>query len=149
MKDEKPFVPGDPTPWEFLLVAVCIAFVAMMLLLPSCCAQREIIKYQRDTAYVEKIQVDSIYKRDSVMIRERGDTIYIYKERIRNRYKLIRDTVRLVRVDSETVERVKEVEVEKPLSGLQKAQIGAFPWLVFAVIGLLLWTFRKFIKKLL
>ena len=50
---------------------------------------------------------------------------------------------------SEVVERVKEVKVEQPISWWKRFEIGAFPWLVFSVILLLLWTFRKFIKKLL
>lgn len=49
--------------------------------------------------------------------------------------------------ESEIVE--KEVKVEKPLSWWQKAKIGAFPWLVGAVLLLLLWTFRKQLVKIL
>ena len=40
---------------------------------------------------------------------------------------------------------IKIVKVEKPLSWSQKAKIGAFPWLVLAVIGAALWIFRKWI----
>ena len=43
--------------------------------------------------------------------------------------------------DSDVI--TKEVPVEKNLSWSQKAKIDAFPWLMLAVIGLLLWTFRK------
>ena len=39
----------------------------------------------------------------------------------------------------------KEVKVEKPLSWWQKLEIGAFWWLLGAVVLLLLWTFRKII----
>ena len=41
------------------------------------------------------------------------------------------------------------VEVEKPLTWWQKFRIGAFWWLVGAVVLLLLWTFRKLIFKTL
>ena len=43
----------------------------------------------------------------------------------------------------------KEVKVEKPLSWWQKFRIGAFWYLFWAVIVLLLWTFRKPLLKLL
>lgn len=43
--------------------------------------------------------------------------------------------------ESQTVE--KEVQVEKPLSWMQKLKLGAFWWLLGAVAALLLWTFRK------
>ena len=39
----------------------------------------------------------------------------------------------------------QEVMVEKPLSWWQKFRIGAFWWLLWAVVALLLWTFRKLI----
>lgn len=109
----------------------------------------ENIRYQRDTTYVQQVKVDSVYRRDSVFIREKGDTVIIYKERIRDRYVFRHDTLRLVKVDSVAVERVKEVEVEKPLSAWKTAKIEAFWWLVAAVLLLLLWTFRKPILKLL
>ena len=111
------------------------------------CSPRAIehIRYQHDTTYVDKVQIDSVYRRDSVYVREKGDTIYIYKEKIRDRYRYIHDTTRVVQVDSVTVERIKEVKVEKPLSWWQRAKLGLFPWLLGAVLLLLLWTFRKFI----
>lgn len=109
----------------------------------------ERVVYQHDTTYVQQVKVDSVYRKDSVFVREKGDTVFIYKERIRDRYVLRHDTLRLVKVDSVTVERVKEVKVEKPLSAWRTAKIAAFWWLVAAVLLLLLWTFRKPILKLL
>lgn len=109
----------------------------------------ERVVYQHDTTYVQSVKVDSVYRRDSVFVREKGDTVFIYKERIRDRYVFRHDTLRLVKVDSVAVERVKEVKIEKPLSAWKSAKIGAFWWLVAAVLLLLLWTFRKPILKLL
>lgn len=109
----------------------------------------ERVVYQHDTTYVQSVKVDSIFRKDSVFVKEKNDTIYIYKERIRDRYVFRHDTLRLVKVDSVAVERVKEVKVEKPLSAWKTAKIGAFWWLVAAVLLLLLWTFRKPILKLL
>lgn len=111
------------------------------------CSPRVIehIRYQHDTTYVDKVQIDSVYRRDSVYVREKGDTIYIYKEKIRDRYRYIHDTTRVVKVDSVTVERIKEVKVEKPLSWWRRVKLDAFPWLLGTVLLLLLWTFRKFI----
>lgn len=43
----------------------------------------------------------------------------------------------------------KYVEVEKPLSAWEKIEIDAFPWLLGAIVLLLLWTFRKTILKLI
>ena len=41
--------------------------------------------------------------------------------------------------------RTETEYVEKPLSWWQSFKIGAFWWLLAAVVGLLLWTFRKLI----
>lgn len=128
----------------------CILTLLCLNLAVSCSPKiYERVVYQHDTTYVKSVKVDSIFRKDSVFIREKGDTVIIYKERIRDRYVFRHDTLRLVKVDSVVVERVKEVKVEKPLSAWKTAKIAAFWWLVAGVLLLLLWTFRKPILKLL
>ena len=105
----------------------------------------ERVVVQRDTTTVH--HRDTMFRKDSVYIREymKGDTVYI--DRYRDRY-VFRDRWRdsvTVRVDSVAVETIKDVKVEKPLSWWKRVKIGAFPWLLLAVAGLLLWTFRKFL----
>ena len=119
----------------------------LVLLLAACvsCSHKivERIVVQHDTTTVH--HRDTTYRRDSVYIREwmKGDTVYV--DRFRDRY-VFRDRWR----DSVSVREVHdttavEVKVEKNLSWAQKAKIGAFPWLVLAVIGAALWIFRKWI----
>ena len=103
----------------------------------------ERIVVQHDTTTVH--HRDTTYHRDSIYIREwmKGDTVYV--DRFRDRY-IFRDRWR----DSVSVREVHdttavEVKVEKPLSWAQNAKIGAFPWLLLTLIGLLLWTFRKYL----
>ena len=141
----------EPGWWVAPFVFYLIVGFAILLVMVTSCSPRiiETIRYQRDTTYVQQVKVDSVYRRDSVFVREKGDTVFIYKERIRDRYVFRHDTLRLVKVDSVAVDRVKEVKVEKPLSAWKSAKIGAFWWLVAAVLLLLLWTFRKPILKLL
>ena len=122
--------------------------LALLLLLPvlhAGCSPRivERVVVQRDTTTVH--HRDTTIRRDSVYIREwmKGDTVFVerYKDRyvFRDRW---RDSVSVVeRHDTTAV----EVKVEKSLSWGQKAKIGAFPWLLLAVVGLLLWTFRKYL----
>ena len=103
----------------------------------------ERVVVQHDTTTVH--HRDTTYRRDSVYIREwaKGDTVYV--DRYRGRY-VFRDRWR----DSVTVREVHDttavqVEVEKPLSWAQKAKIGAFPWVLLALLGALVWIVRKFI----
>lgn len=123
--------------------------VAFAALLAVCCSPRVIEKVQRDTLWRERTRVDSLFTRDSIFVREKGDTVFIYKEHIRDRYVLRTDTLVRVSVDSVAVERVKEVEIEKPLSVAQRLKIRAFWWLLAASLLLALWTFRKPLCRLL
>lgn len=131
------------------LVGVAVMLIAAAL---TSCSPRIVerieVRERHDTLVVHQVQVDSVFRRDSVFVREKGDTVYVYHEHVRDRYKFVHDTTRLVRVDSVAVERVKEVKVEKPLSVGQSLKIRAFWWLFVAALLLALWTFRKSILKI-
>lgn len=103
---------------------------------------------QHDTTYIVKRDSVTFYDRDSIFIREKGDTVYQYVERWRWRDRVRVDTITRVKVDSLTVERIKEVPVQIPLSGWERLKMGVFWWLLGLVAALLLWTFRKFIFKI-
>ena len=125
-----------------------LALMVVLFLLPILSAgcspkivERIVVKHDTTTVHHR----DTTYHRDSIYIREwmKGDTVYV--DRFRDRY-VFRDRWR----DSVSVREVHdttavEVKVEKPLSWAQKAKIGAFPWLLLTLIGLLLWTFRKYL----
>ena len=136
---------------RFLTCAIALIIILLIAIMASACSPRviETIHYQHDTTYVERVQIDSVYKRDSIYVKDKGDTVYIYKELWREKYKYLRDTVAVVRVDSVAVEREKIVEVEKPLSWLQKTKQRAFWWLVGAVLALGGWTLRKPLLKII
>lgn len=141
----------QPTPRENLLVVAMLVIFCILVILcaTGCCTTKvvEHIIHQRDTTYIERQKVDSLYRRDSVFVREKGDTVYIYKEKIRDRYRYIHDTVRLVKID--TVQAVKEVPVAQPLTLGEQVRLRLF-WIVFCgFLLLLLWTFRKPLIKLL
>ena len=127
------------------------AFTLMLLFMtihifPACSPKIvERIVVQHDTTTVH--HRDTTYQRDSVYIREwmKGDTVFV--DRFRDRYVYRdrwRDSVRIVERHDTTAVQVK---VEKPLSWSQKARIGAFPWLLLALAGAVVWIFRKFIFK--
>ena len=105
----------------------------------------EKIVVQHDTTFVN--HRDSIFQHDSIYVKEwlKGDTVYIKEYRDRYIYKdRWRDSISVREVHDTTA---VEVKVEKPLSWSQKAKIGAFPWLLLAFIGALLWIFRKWIFR--
>lgn len=118
--------------------------------LPSC-SPRIIENTRTEYVYRDRIQVDTTWLRDSVYVKEvvKGDTVRIveHRDHLVYQYKMLRDTVSVV--DSVTVERVKEVQVERPLTWAEKAKMRLFPWLLFASLALGVWTFRKPILKLI
>lgn len=126
-------------------VMLAILFIALLVAGCSPKAWEQLHQVQRDTVRI--VQRDSIrfYDRDSIYIKEKGDTVYQYVEKWRWRDRWRVDTLIKVRVDSVAVETVREVQVEKSLTGWQRFCLSAFPWLVFAILLLLIWIFRKLI----
>ena len=128
--------------------SILAVFVALAALLPGCSPKIvERVSYVHDTTNVVRIDSVRYYQRDSIFVREKGDTVFQYVERIRYRDRFRIDTLIQMREvrDTAFVER----KVEKPLSWWQKARIGAFWWLCGALVLALLWIFRKPLLSLL
>lgn len=128
-----------------------LTIVCAVMIMSSCGALRKQIEtvYVRDTTYISKLQVDSVFKRDSIFMREKNDTIYVYKEKVRDRYRLLRDTVYQHSVDSVYVDKVREVKVEKQLNAWQKFRIHGF-WVLAAMVGgYVVWKYRKHLFRAL
>ena len=127
---------------------VLLIFIWLLVILPACSpriVERIVVQHDTTTVY----RRDTTYHRDSIYIREwmKGDTVFVTKFRDRYIYKdRWRDSVSVREVhDTTAVER----KVEKELSAGQKAKIGAFWWLLGAVLSLGAWTFRKPLLKLI
>ena len=128
--------------------SILAVFVALAALLPGCSPKIvERVSYVHDTTNVVRIDSVRYYQRDSIFVRDKGDTIFQYVERIRYRDRFRIDTLVQMREvrDTAFVER----KVEKHLSWWQKARIGAFWWLCGALVLALLWIFRKPLLSLL
>lgn len=82
-------------------------------------ASDSLVKAHSDTLYVVKsdsvarasASVDSVYVRDSVYIREKGDSVYVYKEKWRERLVFMRDT--LYKASTDTVLKIVRDTVYK------------------------------------
>ena len=128
-----------------------LTIVCAVMMLSSCGALRKQIEtvYVRDTTYISKVQVDSVFKRDSIFVKEKNDTIYVYKEKVRDRYRLLRDTVYQNSVDSVYIDKVREVKVEKQLNAWQKFRLHGF-WVLAAMVGgYVVWKYRKHLFRAL
>ena len=121
--------------------AVILSFCVLVASCSPKIVERVVVQHDTTTVHHR----DSVFHRDSIFVKEwvKGDTVHHYEYRDRIVYKdRWRDSI-VTRVDSLTVETIKEVKVEKPLSWWKRAELGLFWWLVLAVLGLAAWTFRK------
>lgn len=136
--------------WQVYFAAF-ILFLLGLVLMNSGCSPRiyERVVVRHDTTRVVVRDSVRFYDRDSIFVKEKGDTVYKYVEKWRWRDRVRTDTFYRVKVDSVTVERIKEVPVEKPLSWWRKFQISSFWYLCGAFLLLLAWCTRKWWLKLL
>lgn len=131
-----------------------LAFILILCLVSvlSGCKRIEYVQVpvetvRTDTAYVSKVDRDSIYLRDSIYVMEKGDTVTVWKFRYLYRDKTVRDTIFRSRTDSIQV----PVVVEKKLTRWQQAKLDvggiAIGIALAAVIGGALWLVGKFHKR--
>ncbi len=116
--------------------------------LPGCSPKIiEHVVYQHDTTQVVHIDSVRYWQKDSVFVREKGDTVYQYVEKIRYRDRFRVDTLITIHElrDTTTIEK----KVERELTAGQKMKINSFWWLLIGLIASLGWIFRKQIVKLI
>lgn len=147
-------------------VAVILAvIVAVFACSPKVIVQKEVITEYRDrivhdTATVEiPVEVEKIVTKDTASHLEntyaKSDAVVsggFLHHSLESIPQIIKVPVEVHVTDTlykEAEIHTETVEVEKPLTWWQKFRIGAFWWLVGAVVLLLLWTFRKLIFKTL
>lgn len=142
--------PDDIIVFRFIFGFI-ILFLLTLLLLSGCCPKGwshlhdGVVKH--DTTFVTIRDSIHHYERDSIFVKEKGDTIYKYVEKWRYRDRWHIDTLVKVRVDSVAVYSTEVVEVSKPLSAWQKWQIRGFWYLCGAIVLLLaFWIIRKRLK---
>lgn len=114
----------------------------MTLLLGSCKVKEKIVEVpipqiKTEIKYIDKIEYDSIYLKDSVYIIQKGDTIYNTKVAYRYKYKYLKDTITINKTDTITrLQKVTEIKVKNQLNIVQKIliYIGLFSLLMFIII---------------
>ena len=72
----------------------------------------------QDSTHVHQVQFDSIYICKDRLIRREKDTVYLRETEVEYRYRLLRDTVRIVRCDS----------IPYPVTIVQTQEVKYTPW---------------------
>ena len=117
----------------------------LFLFLTSCRTEYvpvESVRY--DSVMIEKLMRDSVFVRDSVYLKEKGDTIYKYKDRFVYVYKN--------RVDTFFTEKIREEEVQVPVERkFAWWEVVKMEWLdrIFAalVIVALYWKIKEWLAR--
>ena len=121
------------------------SLIGFCLIMCSCITEYvplEVVRY--DSVMIEKLMRDSVFVRDSVYLKEKGDTIYKYKDRFVYVYKN--------RVDTFFAEKIREIEVPVPVERkLTWWEVVKMEWLdrIFAalVIVALYWTIKEWLAR--
>ena len=102
-----------------------------------------------DSVMIEKLMRDSVFVRDSVYLKEKGDTIYKYKDRF--------VYVSKNRVDTFFAEKIREIEVpvpvERKLSWWERVKLNYAEWMIAVLVAIALvyalrqWLARKIRKE--
>ena len=121
-----------------------VLVVILLLCVISCRSVQyvpvETVKH--DSIYINKVQYDSIYNRDSVYLERAGDTVYLYKYKYIYKYKNLTDTMYVTKTDS--IQIVYPVEVIKEKYRVPKS----LWWLVILLAGLSVPSILKILTKL-
>lgn len=110
----------------------------------SGCAATKYVEVPVDRVKIEyrdRVSVDTLYRNDSTIIREKGDTVFLEKYKYIYRVKELRDTVSV----TDTITVVNTVEVTKEVNKLHNWQVGLMI-LGGAAIALGGYKLIKFIK---
>lgn len=131
-------------------VSRCITlapFMCIILLAPALWSCRT-VKYvpietvKHDSIYVNKVQVDSIYHRDSIYVVDKGDTVFFYKDCYIYKYQDRTDTLYVTKTDSIQVPYL----VEKELTKWQKFRLDIGGWTIAILCIAILFFVIRFIK---
>ena len=128
---------------SFALLRMTILFTVLLL----CGCRTEYVPVESvryDSVMIEKLMRDSVFVRDSVYLREKGDTVYKYKDKYVYVYRNVTDTF--------TVYRDREVEVpvpvERKLSWWERVKLEYAEWVIGVLVAVaLVYALRKWLAR--
>ena len=122
------------------------SLISILLIIVFCsCTSTKYIEVPVDRVKIEyrnSVSIDTIYRTDSTIIRENGDTVFLEKYKYIYKVKELKDTVNI----TDTITVVNTVEVTKEVNKLYNWQIVLMTLGAFAIV-ILLYDIIKWIKK--
>ena len=99
------------------LMLIFLVFIAIS------CGTTKVIEVPVDrvrTEYIDRHSIDTVIKNDSIIIRDKGDTVFLEKYKYLYKYVNRTDTV----LKTDTITKVQTVEVIKEVNKVKNWQIG-------------------------
>jgi hypothetical protein len=128
--------------WHIPL-GMLFAVVVLALLMCSCKSIEYVPVVENhtvhDSIYFTQIQRDSIWQHDSILIKDRGDTVWVERWHTKYVEKQVHDTTYIAKVDSIPVPYEVKVEVPAELSFVQKLCVYVGAFVIFIGMILLFW----------
>lgn len=122
------------------------SLISILLIIVFCsCTSTKYLEVPVDRVKIEyrnSVSIDTIYRNDSTIIRENGDTVFLEKYKYIYKVKELKDTVNI----TDTITVVNTVEVTKEVNKLYNWQIVLMTLGAFAIV-ILLYGVIKWIKK--
>ena len=123
--------------------------VMLLFLLLQCGCRTEYVPIESvryDSVMIEKLMRDSVFVRDSVYLKEKGDTVYKYKDRFVYVYKN--------RVDTFFAEKTREIEVpvpvERKLTWWERVKLKYAEWVIGALVAIaLVYALRQWLARMI
>ena len=118
--------------------------IALLLLFGSCRSIRyvPVETIRTDSVFMSNVRIDSVYVQDSILIKEKGDTLTTIRYKLVYRYKHITDTLFITKNDSVQV----PYPVEKELTWWQKTklELGEFSiGIILILLIVVIWLIKK------
>jgi len=121
---------------------------ALSLILAGCGTSHTIVKeLSHDTLYVNTIQYDSVYLYQNTETDRSKDTVLIHDILREYKYKFLKDTVRVVRIDSiPVIHTVKVTKTVKHVPAIYKWSLGISITLLIIALAIIVIRFISLIS---
>ena len=133
----------------FPMAGKWLGIILLTLAIYSCRSGRYIPveTVRTDSIYINQVQRDSIYRHDSVYIREKGDTVWMERYKYVYRDKVVHDTMYVNRTD--TIREPYPVEKELTRWQQMKLELGGWAFGIIIAFALIIvgWMIYKSRKK--
>lgn len=125
-----------------------VVVLAIALLTLTSCTTTKIVEVERvrtDTTYITKQQRDSVWLHDSVLVREKGDTVLLERWHTKYIERQVHDTLYKSKTDSVPVPYPVVKMIEKELSTTQKGLMGVGLLSLMAGFVFVVFRLKKFL----